>query len=84
MVHEDNEEYAKAEALFIEAGCASEAIKMYLHTHDWLAAQRVADEHHPASSKDVLVAQVSSSNSTSLCVPQPKLIILITFHRSFT
>lgn len=34
-----------------------EAVLMYVHSQDWEAAQRVAEEHDPDSVADVLVGQ---------------------------
>ena len=41
----------------MKAGRPKEAVLMYVHTHQWENAQRVAETHDPASLNDVLIGQ---------------------------
>lgn len=58
MFLEDEGRFQEAEAEFISAGKAREAVDMYIHNQDWDAANRVAENYDPASVAEVLVAQV--------------------------
>ena len=57
MALEDEGKFREAEAQFIKAKKAKEAVLMYVHNQDWDSAQRVAEEHDPESVSDVLVGQ---------------------------
>jgi len=54
---EDEGRFAEAEAEFLAADKPKEAIDMYIHQQDWVAAMRVAEAYDPSSISDVLVAQ---------------------------
>ncbi|XP_065179819.1 intraflagellar transport protein 172 homolog [Sycon ciliatum] len=54
---EDEGKYDEAAEHFITGGQPKEAVLMYVHSRDWEAAQRVAEEHHPESLTDVLLGQ---------------------------
>ena len=56
---EDNRRFPEAEAQYIKAGKPREAIDMYLHTHKWADAMRIAENHEPNSVPMVLIAEVS-------------------------
>ena len=49
--------FQQAEAEFVEAGKAKEAVLMYIHNQDWQSAERVATNHDPESVNDVLCGQ---------------------------
>ena len=57
MALEDEGKYKEAEAQFIKAKKAKEAVLMHVHNQDWDSAQRVAEEHDPDSVSDVLIGQ---------------------------
>ncbi|CAM6098614.1 unnamed protein product [Calypogeia fissa] len=57
MFLEDEGQFREAEDAFITVGKPREAIDMYIHQEDWLAAMRVADLCDPAAMTDVQVAQ---------------------------
>jgi intraflagellar transport protein 172 len=57
MALEDEGKFKEAEAQFVKAKKAKEAVLMYVHNQDWESAQRVAEEHDQASVADVLVGQ---------------------------
>ncbi|EDV25844.1 uncharacterized protein TRIADDRAFT_24195 [Trichoplax adhaerens] len=54
---EDEGKFAEAEAEFIKANKAKEAVLMYVHNQDWDSAQRVAEQHDPDSLSDVMIGQ---------------------------
>lgn len=57
MYLEDEGKFREAEAAFITANKAKEAVLMYVHNQDWDSAQRVAEQHDPDSVSDVLIGQ---------------------------
>jgi len=57
MYLEDEGKFQQAEAEFVEAGKAKEAVLMYIHNQDWQSAERVATNHDPESVNDVLCGQ---------------------------
>ena len=57
MALEDEGKFKEAEAQFIKAKKAKEAVLMYVHNQDWDSAQRVAEAHDADSVSDVLVGQ---------------------------
>eukprot|EP00798_Chlamydomonas_sp_ICE-L_P014195 gene14195-20165_t len=61
MFLEDEGRFAEAEAEFIAADKPKEAVDMYIHTQDWDAGMRVAEQYDPASVSDVLIAQARSA-----------------------
>ena len=54
---EDDERFKEAEDEFIKASKPKEAIDMYVHQQDWVAALRVAENYEPAAVSDVYTAQ---------------------------
>ena len=54
---EDEGHFKKAEDEFIKGGQPKEAVDMYIHTHMWPDAMRVASTYVPSSIPDVLVAE---------------------------
>ncbi|PRP88103.1 intraflagellar transport protein [Planoprotostelium fungivorum] len=54
---EDEGRLSEAEAEFIKAGSAKDAIDMYIHNQDWVNAQRVAESFDPNSMLEILEAQ---------------------------
>ena len=59
---EDQEQFADAELMFIEAGKPKEAVLMYLHNNNYEDALRVAEEFVPEEdcARDVLTAQAKN------------------------
>ncbi|KAH9546077.1 hypothetical protein CY35_12G077400 [Sphagnum magellanicum] len=57
MFLEDEGRFKDAEDAFIKVGKTREAIDMYIHQHDWVAALRVAELCDPGVMYDVQVAQ---------------------------
>ncbi|CAK9199445.1 unnamed protein product [Sphagnum troendelagicum] len=57
MFLEDEGRFKDAEDIFIKVGKTREAIDMYIHQHDWVAALRVAELCDPGVMSDVQVAQ---------------------------
>eukprot|EP01059_Diplonema_ambulator_P008871 TRINITY_DN18639_c0_g1_i5.p1 TRINITY_DN18639_c0_g1~~TRINITY_DN18639_c0_g1_i5.p1 ORF type:complete len:1382 (+),score=614.47 TRINITY_DN18639_c0_g1_i5:304-4146(+) len=54
---EDEGHFKEAEEEFIKAGRPKEAIEMYIHTHMWPDAMRVAGAYDQSSIRDVLIAE---------------------------
>lgn len=54
---EDEDKCAEAQEEFIKAGKPKEAIDMWVHQQDWVAAQRVAEAYDPISVPDIYAAQ---------------------------
>eukprot|EP00760_Papus_ankaliazontas_P035970 PhM_4_TR811/c0_g1_i1/m.62923/K19676/IFT172; intraflagellar transport protein 172 len=63
MYLEDEGKYSLAEEAFIKAGKPREAIDMYIHQHEWVAAMNVADTHDPTAAIDIMIAQARESFS---------------------
>jgi len=61
MFLEDEGNFKEAEANFIKADKAKEAVLMYIHQTNWEEAKNVAEEHDPESLVDVLVGQARLS-----------------------
>ena len=59
MYLEDNGQFAAAEVAFVKGNKPREAIDMYLHAQDFVAARRVAENYDPACIPDVLVAEAT-------------------------
>ncbi|XP_050306348.1 intraflagellar transport protein 172 homolog [Anthonomus grandis grandis] len=57
MALEDDGKFAEAETEFVLADKPKEAVLMYVHAQNWIAALRVAESHLPASVPEVLHAQ---------------------------
>jgi intraflagellar transport protein 172 len=55
MYLEDEGRFKDAENTFIKVGKTHEAIDMYIHQHDWVAALRVAELCDPGVMSDVQV-----------------------------
>ncbi|KAL1502378.1 hypothetical protein ABEB36_007525 [Hypothenemus hampei] len=56
---EDDGKFAEAETEFVLADKPKEAILMYVHAQNWLAALRVAETHDPSAMIEILQAQAS-------------------------
>jgi intraflagellar transport protein 172 len=54
---EDDGQFKEAEAAFLAAGKAKEAILMYVHNENWTEALSVAEKHDPSIIADVLTGQ---------------------------
>uniref|UniRef100_A0A0G4FWR3 Uncharacterized protein n=1 Tax=Chromera velia CCMP2878 TaxID=1169474 RepID=A0A0G4FWR3_9ALVE len=52
---EDDNRFREAEEDFIAAGRPKEAIEMYAYGGDWMSAERVAENYHPASVPEIKV-----------------------------
>ena len=61
MALEDEGKFAKAEEAFIAAHKPKEAIDMYLHQQDWVAATRVSQQHDPTAMSDIVDAQATAA-----------------------
>lgn len=59
MALEDDGKFAEAETEFILAEKPREAVLMYVHAQNWIAALRVAESHVPAAVPEVLQAQAA-------------------------
>ncbi|XP_066261495.1 intraflagellar transport protein 172 homolog [Euwallacea similis] len=61
MALEDDGKFAEAETEFILAEKPREAVLMYVHAQNWIAALRVAESHEPTAVSEVLQAQAAQS-----------------------
>ncbi|KAF7269422.1 hypothetical protein GWI33_017527 [Rhynchophorus ferrugineus] len=59
MALEDDGKFSEAEAEFVLADKPKEAVLMYVHAQNWIAALRVAETHEPATVPEVLQAQAA-------------------------
>ncbi|CAG9768133.1 unnamed protein product [Ceutorhynchus assimilis] len=59
MALEDDGKFAEAETEFILADKPKEAVLMYVHAQNWIAALRVAESHDPSTVPEVLQAQAA-------------------------
>ncbi|XP_019769911.2 intraflagellar transport protein 172 homolog [Dendroctonus ponderosae] len=61
MALEDDGKFAEAETEFVLADKPKEAVLMYVHAQNWIAALRVAESHDPTTVPEVLQAQAAQS-----------------------
>ncbi len=75
MFLEDEGQFKDAENIFIKVGKTHEAIDMYIHQHDWVAALRVAELCDPSVMSDVQV--IVFLLEKNMCTRMYKVLFLV-------
>ncbi len=75
MFLEDEGRFKDAEQTFIKVGKTREAIDMYIHQHDWVAALQVAELCDPSVMSDVQV--IVFLMEKNVCTRMYKVLFLV-------